>query len=318
LRFRTKQQNDELDERIRDFVRQTLNERRRREEERRRASRERPRQDDYDYPHDGYDDASEEEDYWPFDEDQRLPKEMDFPFPEEGINNPSSELPELPEPSNGDQRTNDEQTESGDETDREEEREVVVDAVATYKNMRSPGLIQFYMGNVLFDFWFHVVRLSQSGKYSLTISKVKMLAEIYLHSVLYHELFHYFCDVQSYISGDLTRSASAPPGYRSSPKEEPLAVAFSRWRVGEEHKISTHVEAFIDSSFNYEKVPWYRNWINFKGDVVLTKGIYDYIPYDDLGALMKRGVDAPALLFKSIGAVIEAPNAALILWWPEP
>ena len=291
--FRTKGQSDDLTKKIREFVRDMLDERFSREHQGRRHQEE------------------IEEDYWPFDENERLPRELDFPFPEEGIHQPSEELPG-PAPAG---------TSDGGHTgsQSEKERSVVVDVVATYKDMKSPGLIEFYMGNVLFDFWFHVVRLSGTGKYSLTVTKVEKLAELYLHSVLYHELFHYFCDVQSYVSGDRSRRAAAGRGgYRSSPTEEPLAVAFSRWRVGEEHRISTYVEAFVDSSFNYEKLPWYRDWVNFKGDVVLTKGIYDYVPYDDMNALRAKGVDAPGLLFRSIDAVIEEPNVAMILWWPDP
>jgi len=272
-----------------DFIEEVIRER----ERRRRAARE-----------------VDEEDYWPFDQGGTLPRDSDFDFPEDSVEQPEEvadrDADDQPETSETDS-----EDDEGGRSPRDHHEEEIHAALATYSSMSSPGRIDMYMSLIIWDFWFYVGGLSRAGKYSLTLKKVTSLAELFLDSILYHELFHYYCDVQTY----LTASSGSP--YRNRAKEEPLAVAFSRWRVGEEHRISTHVEAFVEKRFDYSKLPWYRDWRDFLGDAVLAEGLFDYLPYADKKLLKSKGVDVPSLLFGSIEGVIEKPNVALVIWWPS-
>ena len=182
-----------------------------------------------------------------------------------------------------------------------------------------PGRINFNTNRIQRAFTHHMGALHGG----LTPKQKENLARIFLHSILFHELFHYFCDIQTHLTG-----AKAVEDYwrkdgkelRAGRIEEPLAVAFSHWRTGRDHDIGVgYVKDFVDVRFAYSGVPFYSEWKKYEGGKYLSWGLCDYLPEQKRRkAQLARGVDVADLLLRSIEPVIEAPNAALILWWPRP
>ena len=183
--------------------------------------------------------------------------------------------------------------------------------------------INFYLVRILPAFSSHSATVSRQSR--LTESQRHKLAQHFLERILWHELFHYFCDVQTpLVGGQAGGKYWRNTGFRSAPGEEPLAEAFSYWRTCKDRsrrgRRLKYMEAFEEAmQDSMASLPYYRNWVLFKERGDLAAGLCDYLPERERRQqLCSRGVDAADLLLRSIEPVIATPNAALILWWPKP
>jgi len=217
---------------------------------------------------------------WPFSSDGFLMEESEIEYPRRSIEKP-------------------------------EDAQEGTDFIATYEDMVSPGRINFFMSAVLWEFWYCMGSMARTGQYSLTKLEATALAEVFVHSTLYHEVFHHFCDVQTYLVEQVDR------GFRRRRIEEPLAVAYSRWRVGRETQMHDYVQAFMDRRFDYSSLRWYRDWTKFAGQHALKQGLADYLPYSGKAAGVAAGIDVAGFLFSGIETILESPNSGLLLWWPR-
>ena len=181
-----------------------------------------------------------------------------------------------------------------------------------------PGMVSLFMEPI--QEWFHrlIAKVNRSPDND---RDDQPLARLCLEKVLFHELFHYFCDVWSgkeklegYREGD---------GFQSMRWEEPLANAYSRRAIGVEYGLDYehgggYMEEFVDRSVR-DLPKYYEDWVKFRDERALSIGICEYLPIrHSLRQLRASGIDVPALLLSSIDPVLTRPHAALILWWPRP
>lgn len=232
-------------------------------------------------------------DSWPYARNGVLLQESEFPGPLG-----SAELPET------------EELGEGGEDGPEDEPEIS-DALATYRRMASPGRVSFFMGRIIESFWSQIRAVAATGRHSLSSERVAEFGGLFLKSILYHELFHYFCDVQAYLSGD-------PRGtFKRRSLEEPLAVAYGRWRISGDLPFRPDLEAYLEKRYDYRRLRWYRNWRDYDGDMALCEGLFAYLPYLAKDELKAHGIHPGRLLLGSIETIIQSPNASLVIWWPR-
>jgi hypothetical protein len=172
-----------------------------------------------------------------------------------------------------------------------------MNTLGTYRRMRSPGLITINIDNMQIFFWSIICELSCKNRYTLTREKIEELARLCILKTLYHELFHHFTDVQSYITRKFRYDYFT---------EEALAVACSRHMVGFEAQNNTpFVSDFLNLAYSYT-MPGYRDWVDYKSDEQFLLKLSEYIEIID--PLSQMGQEITPISESLLYAVFENPN----------
>ena len=146
--------------------------------------------------------------------------------------------------------------------------------------------------------------------FQLSQSSVAKLSELYLFSIWYHELFHHYCDVQTYLSGYSDRT------WRTRAQEEPLAVAYSRHRVGALYSAENYVSAFLELRYDYTKLKYYSDWKDYLSKKSFQEGLASYVPLPRLHDLRRVGFAPGSFLFDSVPLITSQEHYAIVFWWP--
>ncbi len=172
-----------------------------------------------------------------------------------------------------------------------------MNTLGTYRRMRSPGLITINIDNMQIFFWSIICELSCKNRYTFTREKIEELARLCILKTLYHELFHHFTDVQSYISRNFRYDYFT---------EEALAVACSRHMVGFEAQNNTpFVSDFLNLAYSYT-IPGYRDWVDYKSDEQFLLKLSEYIEIID--PLSQKGQEITPIAEALLYSVFENPN----------
>jgi hypothetical protein len=134
-----------------------------------------------------------------------------------------------------------------------------------YFPMSSPGTIELNCPKLRGFFWYIIDRLQRSG-HIFWKSDLEGLAHLTVHKTWWHEHFHLFSDIQSYILQSI-------PGSRTRDLEEALATAFSYIQIMRERKKWQTIIGRIHANIF---APFLRNAFNF-----LSPGYQDWPQYDD-------------------------------------
>lgn len=139
-----------------------------------------------------------------------------------------------------------------------------VDYLGSYTRMSSPGIIKFNIVPLTYFYWWIFAELKKDG---LKFNPL-LLEKMVFDKTLNHELFHYFCDYISRITGSSFIHNT----------EEALAVACSY--VTLENKYYWNSPAwwkrrFFEVAFAYTS-PGYKDYVNFISRNAFYKAIVDY------------------------------------------
>ena len=172
-----------------------------------------------------------------------------------------------------------------------------LNTLGTYRRMQSPGVLTIHVDNMQIFFWSIIFELSCKNRYTFTREKIEELARLCILKTLYHELFHHFTDVQSYI----TRMF-----HYDYFMEEALAVACSRHMVGFEAQNNTpFVSDFLNLAYSYS-LPGYRDWVDYKSDEQFLLTLSEYIGITN--PLVQMGQEITPITESLLYAVFENPN----------
>lgn len=169
--------------------------------------------------------------------------------------------------------------------------------LGSYRRMNSKGIVSLNADNLQVFFWSIVFELACKQRYIFTREKIEELAMLCVEKTLYHELFHHFTDVHSYVVY----------GFRYDyVTEEAMAVACSRLLVGFESKSNqAYVSDFYDLAYSYNS-RGYRDWINFKSDEQFLLNLISYMKIDPV--LTQMGQELLPLVESMLYSIIENPN----------
>lgn len=181
-----------------------------------------------------------------------------------------------------------------------QEVDVNVRTLGSYRRMQSPGRITLNIDNIQISFWSIIFKLICDKGYTFTREKIEELAKLSIYKTLYHELFHHFIDVQSYLSKDYSYDFEV---------DEALAVAFSRLLVGYETKFNhTYISDFLELSYSY-KLRGYRDWVNYKAEEQFVLKVIDYIKIDK--KLIFKGQQITPIVDALMYSIVENPNVVV-------
>ncbi|MGM0641994.1 MAG: hypothetical protein ACQESN_11300, partial [Thermotogota bacterium] len=132
--------------------------------------------------------------------------------------------------------------------------------LGSYTKMSSPGILALYQKNIRSFFW-GVVRyvLFHNQGFWITKNDLKYMAEGIVLTVMWHEQFHFCCDV-------IRQTVGSTPDFMT---EEALAVAYSRKKLFNvrsdgKSRISRVQAPFFSKitqkAFSYSS-PGYRDWV---------------------------------------------------------
>lgn len=169
--------------------------------------------------------------------------------------------------------------------------------LGSYRRMNSKGVISLNADNLQVFFWSIIFELACKQRYIFTREKIEELAMLCIEKTLYHELFHHFTDVHSYVVH----------GFRYDyGTEEAMAVACSRLLVGFESKSNqAYVSDFHELAYSYNSLG-YRDWINFKSDEQFLLNLISYMKIDNV--LIHMGQELLPLVEAMLYSIIENPN----------
>lgn len=168
--------------------------------------------------------------------------------------------------------------------------------LGSFRRMNSPGRITLNIDNIQISFWTTIFKLICNKKYKFTQEKIEELAKLAIFKTLFHELFHLYVDVQSYLSEH----------YRYNFKiDEALAVAFSRIQIGYETKNHSYISDYLDLAYSYT-LHGYKDWVNYKGEEQFIQKLIEYIAIDN--KLMETGQEVTPIVEGLLYSIIENPN----------
>ena len=151
--------------------------------------------------------------------------------------------------------------------------------LGTYRRISSPGVIELRQ-DALGRFALSLaVKLQQEG-FSITRDDFFNIHAIIVAKTFFHELFHHLSDVTYQMRFTSGNSRKHPLDHFSSAEEEALAVAVSRWHIGQKVNATTLIERLLYLAYDY-KLNGYKDWTNFKGDITLWDGIINYFQYEN-------------------------------------
>lgn len=199
----------------------------------------------------------------------------------------------------------------GDENENPESNDGEYIILGSYTPMNSPGIITFYVNNITRYTGSLIRKLVKSG-FSFNLELVVSTAFLVVKDVMFHELFHYYCDYKRRLtSATFDRD-----------KEEALAVAHSYLNIGrhmlgyrlrydfyhEYRKIENHFysnfnmnigrgmrwrvysEEFKNHHYNAFTSKGYRDWQLYINRNSYETDFYDYIKNSQLDVLLSNGV----------------------------
>ena len=169
--------------------------------------------------------------------------------------------------------------------------------LGSYKRMASPGIIRLNIDNIQISFWTKVFKLICKKNYSFTREKIEELAKLAIYKTLFHELFHHFIDVQSYLSENYRYDFET---------DEALAVAFSRIQIGYETKNHSYISDYLDLAYSYT-LDGYKDWVKYKGEEQFIHELIKYIAIDR--DLITLGQEITPIVEGLLYSVIENSNA---------
>jgi len=175
--------------------------------------------------------------------------------------------------------------------------------LGSYRRMQSPGILRLNLDNIQIFFWDIICRMACKDGYEFTRIQITELARLSIYKTLYHELFHHFMDVQSYIVANHKFKRM---------EEEALAVACSRILVGFESKYNRlYVSDFLNEAYSYT-APGYKDWERYRSDEQFILGVMEYMPLENnkkgVNALLKNGQYVGPIIEGMLYGVIENPN----------
>lgn len=167
-----------------------------------------------------------------------------------------------------------------------------------YYSMRSPGKVVLFTGN-LKRFFNGLLREVLKVTPYVTKNDLTAAARLVVIKTWQHELFHFDCNVLRIMFGV----------QQDSIKEEALAVAWSRMKIAEEHKVwNTSIGrmsgvvygVLMDKAFQYRS-PGYRDWHLFGDEASFKAGLLDYLHPPQKAFLVQSGVPLPELVYAMLG-----------------
>ena len=151
--------------------------------------------------------------------------------------------------------------------------------LGTYRRISSPGVIELRQGALGRFSLSLAVKLQREG-FSMTLDDFFNIHAIIVAKTFFHELFHHLSDLTYRMRFTSGNSGNDPLDHFVSLEEEALAVAVSRWHIGQKVNATTLIESLLYLAYDY-KLKGYKDWINFKGDITLWEGVIDYFKYED-------------------------------------
>ena len=169
--------------------------------------------------------------------------------------------------------------------------------LGSYRRMNSKGVISLNADNLQVFFWSIIFELACKQRYIFTKEKIEELAMLCIEKTLYHELFHHFTDVHSYVLNRFQYDYCT---------EEAMAVACSRLLVGFESKSNqAYVSDFHELAYSYNS-RGYRDLIYFKSDEQFLLNLISYMKIDN--NLSRMGQELLPLVEAMLYSIIENPN----------
>ena len=165
-----------------------------------------------------------------------------------------------------------------------------------HKRMRSKAIIGLNLDNIQIFFWGILFELICNKNYQFSREKVETLAKLCVYTTIYHELFHHYINVQSYLSQHYRYNFEI---------DEALAVAFSRILIGYESNNHSYTSEFLDYRFKYTN-RGYKDWVNYKSEEQFKLKLWEYLNYSF--EIFDMGLKMTPILESSIYAIIENPN----------
>lgn len=162
--------------------------------------------------------------------------------------------------------------------------------LGSYSPMRSPGKIKLNKKNIieLSKFIFNENLYKKPFGHSINLKDSRRIISMVFEMILYHELFHYFCDVMiPYLDHKKTNFI---------PDEEALAVAFSFLYAPNRlnYYSSFNKYNFEELFFDKIKSTGYRDWVNYKKMEDFSLGVMKYINYDSVLSFYEDHLSFPS------------------------
>lgn len=153
-----------------------------------------------------------------------------------------------------------------------------------YRGMRSPGIIAFNIEKLLGFAWSLIEELLREGLY-LNRADAENLFQYCVAKTWHHELFHHFCDVQSFLSGGFRKHRDT---------EEALAVAYSHLQI-DSMDMAYLTHRFICLAYAY-RAPGYSDWVNYQTPEQYQMKLIEYLNYPGGVSLLQKGYPLNMLL----------------------
>lgn len=148
--------------------------------------------------------------------------------------------------------------------------------LGSYSPMRSPGKIRLNRRKIL-EFSKYILKENISLKpfgYPLNCNDAKRILKMIFDMVLYHELFHYFCDVMIPFENHKNTNVIL--------EEEALAVAFSYLYAPDRVNFYSSFNKYKFKELYFDRIaaPGYRDWVLFNRYNEFYYGLSKYILLD--------------------------------------
>lgn len=180
------------------------------------------------------------------------------------------------------------------------------DVLADYTTMNSPGIITFYLEKMRAFYFSFECHLHNKGIVML-FDDMDKVQDLLFESILWHEQFHFFCDVQKRIHNYA----------KDKLMEEALAVAYSSLMIEEANRnwssrisrISDVIKSEFKKAFFNHNAPGYRDWRHYSLIDDFKDGLVKYIQPGNYSFLRGCGVDVGTLIMTQLKEITENPNA---------
>lgn len=189
---------------------------------------------------------------------------------------------------------------SGKEKDGNESRNVerekeCTSVLGTYHRISSPGLITLYEKPLRRFSLQLAIELHRKEGFTITRDDFYNIHAIAVAKTFYHELFHHLSDMTNQVRSSTQNRGVTMKDHWNFLDEEALAVAISRWHIGENVKATTLIESLLKRAYTYH-LTGYKDWIQYKGDRILWNKILEYFAYDNKLLTNKDGTENDAML----------------------
>lgn len=161
----------------------------------------------------------------------------------------------------------------------DETHEGCISVLGTYHRINSPGVITLYGANLQSFALQLSIDLYLKDGCVMTRENFKTIHKIVVAKTVFHELFHHLSDMTHRMRITGNTKSTKLHGHYEYLREEALAVAISRWHIGNKENATNLIENLLKRAYDYS-LPGYRDWVKFKGDFTLWSEVLDYFDYD--------------------------------------